>query len=55
MTALYLYIVACVYFYWIESDEENANDPFRLAEIAFWPVLYPFYMFYLWYKNRNQG
>jgi hypothetical protein len=53
MLALYLYVVACVHFYWLESDEPNANDPMHLAEIIFWPVLYPLYLVTLWYKNRK--
>lgn len=52
MIALYLYLIACVYFYWVESDEPNANDFMRIAEVIFWPVVVPVYMGVLWYKNR---
>ena len=52
MLALYQYIVACVYFYFIEADEPNANSFVRIGEVIFWPVVVPLYMGVLWYKNR---
>lgn len=53
MLALYLYIVVCVYFYWLEADEPHGNAFSHLAEIVFWPAVLPVYMCVLWIKNRS--
>jgi hypothetical protein len=53
MLAIYLYLLACVYFYWLEADEPHGNDFLHLAELALWPVVLPIYMAVLWVKERR--